>query len=62
MNGSMTFREALQTRLSIMRPTFEQLEEFAKTHPPRLTPGIVELVNDLHQRRVDVYLVFFYLA
>lgn len=57
MNGSMTFREALTLRLSIMRPTFEQLEAFAVTHCSPLTPGIKELVAELHGRHVDVYLV-----
>ncbi|VDM44831.1 unnamed protein product [Toxocara canis] len=57
MNGSMSFREALTQRLNIMRPSFQQLEAYAITHPPLLTPGIRELVAELHRRHIDVYLV-----
>lgn len=57
MNGNMTFREALSLRLGIMSPSFEQLEAFAMSHPPRLTPGVKDLVAELHQRQIDVYLV-----
>ncbi|VDK53459.1 unnamed protein product [Anisakis simplex] len=57
MNGSMTFRESLTKRLNIMRPTLKQVEAFARKHPPRVTPGIVELVAELRRRQVDVYIV-----
>uniref|UniRef100_A0A915BFV9 Phosphoserine phosphatase n=1 Tax=Parascaris univalens TaxID=6257 RepID=A0A915BFV9_PARUN len=57
MNGLVTFREALTQRLAIMRPTYDQLETFAMTHPPLLTPGIRELVAELRRRQIDVYLV-----
>lgn len=57
MNGLLTFREALTQRLGIMRPTFDQLETFAMTHPTLLTPGIRELVAELRRRQIDVYLV-----
>lgn len=57
MNGSITFKEALSCRLEIMKPSIHQLEGFIKSHPPRLTDGIVELVEELNRRKVDVYLV-----
>lgn len=40
MGGNSDFREALTTRLNIILPTLEQLEEFIKLHPATLTPGI----------------------
>jgi len=57
MNGNVSFRDALQMRLNIMRPTYEHLESYAISHIPTLTPGIRELVDQLHKRNVDVYLV-----
>ncbi|KAK0398992.1 hypothetical protein QR680_002852 [Steinernema hermaphroditum] len=57
MNGNVSFREALRMRLDIMKPSYEQLETYALTHTPRLTQGIRELVDALHSRNVDVYLV-----
>ncbi|XP_049873802.1 phosphoserine phosphatase isoform X2 [Pectinophora gossypiella] len=57
MGGSMTFQEALKKRLDIIRPTVSQIKEFLDTFPIHLTPGITELVRDLHNRGVQVYLV-----
>jgi len=57
MNGNMTFREALTIRLNLIRPSKHQLQSFLRQHPPRLTPGIVELVDQLHRKNVKVFLV-----
>ncbi|MFH4983524.1 hypothetical protein AB6A40_010233 [Gnathostoma spinigerum] len=57
MNGGLPFRQALSERLAIMKPSFSQLESYAASHPPKLTPGIKELIVDLRNRDVDVYLV-----
>jgi len=57
MNGTMSFREALSARLNLIKPSRQQLDAYMKSHAPRLTPGIKELVRTLHARRVDVYLV-----
>lgn len=57
MNGNVTFREALTARLNLIRPSRQTLNEFVNQNPPSLTPGIVELVDALHERKVPVYLV-----
>lgn len=57
MGGNSDFREALTTRLNIILPTLEQLEEFIELHPATLTPGIRELVDLLHKRGTPVYLI-----
>ena len=57
MNGLLTFREALKSRLEIMKPSVDLLNEFIKANPIRLTEGIKDLVDDLHERKVDVYIV-----
>jgi len=57
MGGAMTFREALTLRLDIIQPSHHHLETYASTHPIRLTPGVRELINELHARATHVYLV-----
>lgn len=57
MNGGLSFRDALTARLNLIKPSRQKLEAFLKANPPRLTPGIQELIKTLHQKRVDVYLV-----
>uniref|UniRef100_A0A1I7XRU5 glucuronosyltransferase n=1 Tax=Heterorhabditis bacteriophora TaxID=37862 RepID=A0A1I7XRU5_HETBA len=57
MNGNARFREALAARLEVMRPSYDQLEQYAIVTKPKLTPGIQNLINTLHKRGTDVYLV-----
>jgi len=57
MGGKMTFREALEKRLSIMNPGRDVIKKFLKTHPLPLTPGVKELIAILHSRNVAVYLI-----
>ncbi|XP_019877426.1 phosphoserine phosphatase [Aethina tumida] len=57
MTGSMTFQEALKLRLDIIKPSLSQVKEFIKTQPPTLTPGVKKLVENLHSRRIPIYLI-----
>ncbi|XP_034950375.1 phosphoserine phosphatase [Chelonus insularis] len=57
MQGNMTFQQSLTVRLNIIQPSLQQIKEFIQTHPPRLTPGIKELVDELHERNKKVFLV-----
>lgn len=58
MGGSMTFREALQKRLSIIKPSRNDVEKFNISHQKsQLTPGIEDLIQLLHARNIPVYLV-----
>lgn len=57
MGGNMSFREALEKRLNIIKPSIKNLEEFNKFNNCKLTPGIKELVDLLHKKKVHVYLV-----
>lgn len=58
MGGSMSFREALQLRLDIIRPSQQNLDDFNKSDKCcKLTAGIKELIDTLHKRKVHVYLV-----
>ncbi|KAG8195553.1 hypothetical protein JTE90_002179 [Oedothorax gibbosus] len=57
MRGGLTFREALSKRLQLIEPTTGMLQSYLRSHPPHLTPGIQELIGELHDRGVAVYLV-----
>lgn len=57
MGGNMSFRTALQTRLNLIQPTRQRLEQFLVKHPSQLSDGIAELIDLLHERKVPVYLI-----
>lgn len=58
MGGNMTFREALHKRLSIIKPSLNDVDRFNLLHQKsQLTPYIEELIELLHSRNIPVYLV-----
>lgn len=57
MLGGANFRDALAKRLEIIQPDTRILSQYLKTHRPRLTAHIEELVERLHQLGRDVYLI-----
>ncbi|KDR12562.1 phosphoserine phosphatase [Zootermopsis nevadensis] len=57
MRGSLSFQQAFARRLEIIRPQMNQIRDFIRMKPPRLTPGIKRLMDVLHQRSVPVYLI-----
>ena len=57
MGGGVSFEDALTARLKIMNPTKQQLEEFVEKNPPKLSPGIAELVTTLRVTGKSVFLV-----
>ncbi|KAL8139553.1 hypothetical protein V2J09_005574 [Rumex salicifolius] len=57
MNGSVTFQEALAGRLSLINPSLAKLQEFLESRPPRISPGISDLVKTLKDKKKEVYLV-----
>eukprot|EP00252_Welwitschia_mirabilis_P008350 TRINITY_DN20155_c0_g1_i1.p1 TRINITY_DN20155_c0_g1~~TRINITY_DN20155_c0_g1_i1.p1 ORF type:complete len:309 (+),score=61.36 TRINITY_DN20155_c0_g1_i1:104-1030(+) len=57
MGGSVLFEDALAARLSIIKPSRKDVAKYLETKPPRLTPGIQDLVKKLNDKGVDVYLV-----
>uniref|UniRef100_A0A0D6QYH8 phosphoserine phosphatase n=1 Tax=Araucaria cunninghamii TaxID=56994 RepID=A0A0D6QYH8_ARACU len=57
MGGSVPFEEALAARLSLFRPSASVVANYLQRHPPRLNPGIQDLVKNLKAKGVDVYLV-----
>lgn len=57
MKGGVTYRTALDQRLRLMNPTRNELHDFIQQHPPRLTPGVKDLVSLLQSRLIAVYLI-----
>lgn len=57
MGGSMRFRTALEKRLDIIQPTIDQITQFRETQPIRFSDGLEELVDMLHEKGTNVYLV-----
>ncbi|KAI9117134.1 hypothetical protein K1719_011300 [Acacia pycnantha] len=57
MGGSVPFEDALASRLSLFRPSLSQVQNFLEQRPPRLSPGIKELVEKLKAKHIDVYLI-----
>jgi phosphoserine phosphatase len=57
MGGSVLFQDALKARLDLIRPSQQLIADCLKAHPPRLTPGIAELINKLERRGTHVYLI-----
>jgi phosphoserine phosphatase len=57
MGGSVLFQDALKARLDLIRPSQQLIADCLKTHPPRLTPGVGDLINRLERRGTHVYLI-----
>uniref|UniRef100_A0AC35U8Y6 Phosphoserine phosphatase n=1 Tax=Rhabditophanes sp. KR3021 TaxID=114890 RepID=A0AC35U8Y6_9BILA len=57
MNGSQSFRSALEARLNVMKPTKAQLDDYCLNFKPLLTKDILSLIKTLHTNRTEVYLV-----
>lgn len=57
MGGTVEFKQALSTRLGVMRPSKQDVQSFLAKHPHRVTKGIPELVRLLQQRGQQVFLV-----
>ena len=57
MGGDTPFEVALEARLGLMQPSSSDVEAFLAAHPPRLSPGIPELVQKLQAKGAAVFLV-----
>jgi phosphoserine phosphatase len=57
MGGSVKFEDALADRLKIIQPSNEDVRNCLREHPFRLTKGIKQLIDALHNKGTHVYLV-----
>ncbi|KAI3440572.1 O-phosphoserine phosphohydrolase [Psidium guajava] len=57
MGGSVPFEEALAARLSLFNPSLSQVQDFLNKRPPRISPGMNELIMKLKANKTDVYLI-----
>lgn len=57
MEGDTKFQDALQMRLDLMQPSKAQIETLLNEQPLVLTSGVVQLMESLQKKNVDVWLV-----
>lgn len=57
MDGNIKFEDALAARLDIIKPSKADIANCLEKHPLRLSPGVDRLVEALHKRGTDVFLV-----
>ncbi|KAF3784558.1 Phosphoserine phosphatase [Nymphaea thermarum] len=57
MGGSVPFEEALAARLNLFKPSLAQVNDFLIKKPPRLSPGIADLMKKLKAENINVYLI-----
>jgi phosphoserine phosphatase len=57
MTGTVPFEEALAARLSLIKPYLSQVDDCLVKRPPRISPGIADLIKKLKANNTDVFLV-----
>jgi len=57
MGGTTLFQNALKARLDLIKPSIENLENIQKEHPLQFTPRLEELIEILHKKGKNIYLV-----
>jgi len=57
MGGTTLFQNALKARLDLIKPSIENLENIQKEHPLQFTPRWEELIEILHKKGKNIYLV-----
>lgn len=57
MQGSIGFRESLESRLAIASPTKDSIQDFIDAHCPSiLTDGMQSLIDELHKNGTNVWI------
>ncbi|KQJ88189.1 phosphoserine phosphatase, chloroplastic [Brachypodium distachyon] len=57
MTGTVPFEEALTARMSLIKPSLSQVEDCLEKRPPRISPGIADLIKKLKANNTEVFLV-----
>uniref|UniRef100_A0ACD5TCS6 Uncharacterized protein n=1 Tax=Avena sativa TaxID=4498 RepID=A0ACD5TCS6_AVESA len=57
MTGTVPFEEALSARISLIKPSLSQVEDCLEKRPPRISPGISDLIKKLKANNIEVFLV-----
>ncbi|XP_072163280.1 phosphoserine phosphatase-like [Diadema setosum] len=57
MGGQMSYKETLEARLDLIKPSRDTMDRFNKENPPRFTKGVEDLVRKLKSLGVAIYLV-----
>jgi phosphoserine phosphatase len=54
---AVSFREALEQRLHLIQPNFQDIQTVLEQHPPVLSPGIDKVISVLHTLGIHVYII-----
>ncbi|CAM1329381.1 PSPH (predicted) [Pycnogonum litorale] len=57
MSEGYSFKESFKARLDLMKPSLKTIQQFLDQHPPTLTPGASELVENLQRYKKNIYLI-----
>ena len=57
MGGTVLFQDALEQRLSLIKPSQQNIVDCLSKHPLIFTSKVKELISKLHERGTYVYLV-----
>ncbi|KAF7094381.1 hypothetical protein CFC21_096692 [Triticum aestivum] len=57
MTGTVPFEEALAARISLIKPSLSQVQDCLEKRPPRISPGIADLIKTLIANNTEVFLV-----
>ncbi|KAE8815307.1 Phosphoserine phosphatase, chloroplastic [Hordeum vulgare] len=57
MTGTVPFEEALAARISLIKPSLSQVQDCLEKRPPRISPGIADLIKTLLANNTEVFLV-----
>lgn len=57
MQGDVTYRQSLEERLNIVKPSVTQIEQFLASYPSKLSPGIKTLIAALQARGKQVFFI-----
>lgn len=57
MGGAMSFQEALQIRLDIIKPQQQQIQNFLKRCPSTLTTNLPQFIDHLQKNNKVIYLI-----
>lgn len=57
MNGNITFQQALNDRLNIIKPNYNILQKCINEHKIEFTDSFTNVIHKLQQRNTDIYLI-----
>lgn len=57
MDGHINFEDALATRLQLIKPSLNDIQNCLNQYPPVLSDGIQELIKTLKEKHIGAFLI-----